>query len=174
MSLVNLVAAIVTHPDVQTKAQQELDDVLGPETLPTAADRERLPYIQNLFRETLRWRPVLPIGVPYVCWQDDVYRKYDIRKGTVVIGNQWAMSRDERFYKDPDVFNPDRYLDASVPVMPAFGWGRRKCPGMHFAESSLFVTIASLLATFTFLRKKDLGGKEIMPNIESEANVVVV
>ncbi|CAE6432480.1 unnamed protein product [Rhizoctonia solani] len=198
MSLVNLVAAMVTHPHVQTRAQQELDDVLGPETLPIATDRERLPYIQNLVREILRWRPVLPIGVPHVCWQNDVYRKYDIRKGTVILAPLAsvtygrgstsytcilpikriyalrAMSRDESFYKDPDVFNPDRYLDPSVPVIPAFGWGRRKCPGIHFAESSLFVTIASLLAVFTFSRKKGSDGKEITPNIESEANVVVV
>jgi hypothetical protein len=36
-----------------------------------------------------------------------------------------AMSRDENIYKDPEIFNPDRFVDPSVPALPAFGWGRR-------------------------------------------------
>jgi cytochrome P450 len=53
---------MVSNPHIQETAQKELDEVLGPATLPTMADRERLPYIQNLVYEVLRWQPVNPTG----------------------------------------------------------------------------------------------------------------
>ncbi|GAB1519143.1 hypothetical protein RhiTH_002209 [Rhizoctonia solani] len=168
-TLLVFVAAMVTHPDVQIKAQQELDDVLGFETLLTIADRERLPYIQNIINELFRWQPVFPTGIPHMCWQDDIYRGYNIDKGTVV-----QHVGDERFYEDPEVFNPDRYLDPNVPIIPMFGWGRRRCPGMYFAEPSLFVRIASILATLTLSKKKDANGIEITPVIEPGANTAIV
>ncbi|KAH7335692.1 cytochrome P450, partial [Rhizoctonia solani] len=160
-ALVNFVAAMVSNSHVQMKAQKELDQVLGPLSLPTIADRKRLPYIQNLIQEVLRWQPVTPTGIPHACWKDDNYEGYQIEKGTVVIGNVWAMTRDEKVYKNPETFDPDRFQDPNLPYSPAFGWGRRKCPGIHFAEASLFIIVSSLLATFTFSKKRDASGKEI-------------
>ncbi|GAB1528409.1 hypothetical protein RhiTH_011603, partial [Rhizoctonia solani] len=83
-ALVAFVAAMVLNPDVQLKAQKELDTVLGPTSLPTMSDRERLPYMRKLIQEVLRWQPVAPTAIPHACWQDDNYEGYDIRKGTVV------------------------------------------------------------------------------------------
>ncbi|EUC62879.1 cytochrome P450 family protein [Rhizoctonia solani AG-3 Rhs1AP] len=173
-ALVAFVAAMVLNPHAQAKAQKELDDILGPTTLPTMADRKRLPYIQNLIQEVLRWQPVNPTGIAHACWQDDSYEGYDIKKGTVVIGNLWAISHDGNVYKDPEIFNPDRFQDPSVPYAPAFGWGRRKCPGIYFAEASLFIVVASLLATFTFLKKRDAAGQEIEPKIEPVSNAIIM
>jgi cytochrome P450 len=53
---------MVLNPEVQAKAQKEIDNVLGPLKLPTAEDQERLPYVQNLIKETIRWHPILPTG----------------------------------------------------------------------------------------------------------------
>ncbi|KEP49473.1 O-methylsterigmatocystin oxidoreductase [Rhizoctonia solani 123E] len=163
--LVKFVAAMVLNPKVQAKAQEEIDRVLGSFKLPTIADEERLPYVRNLILETLRWHPVLPTAVPHVCYEDDVYRGYDIPKGTVL-----AMSRDESIYKDPEVFNPDRFLDPKVPPLPGFGWGRRKCPGVYYARAAVFLSISSLLATFTFSKKIDSDGREVTPTIEDGSN----
>ncbi|CAE7183727.1 unnamed protein product [Rhizoctonia solani] len=171
-ALTSFVAAMIVNPDAQAKAQAEIDSVLGYATrLPVASDEARLPYVRNLILEVLRWQPVTPTGgSPHVCSQDDVYRGYDIQKGTMVFGNTWAMSRDKNVYKKPDYFDPDRFLDPNVPHLPAFGWGRRKCPGMHFAEASLFLGISSLLTAFTFSRKKDKDGQELIPTIEGASN----
>ncbi|CUA72710.1 O-methylsterigmatocystin oxidoreductase [Rhizoctonia solani] len=175
-ALVAFVAAMVTNPEAQDKAQAEIDSVLGYATrLPVASDEAHLPYVRNLILEVSRWQPVSPTGgPPHVSYQDDVYRGYDIQKGTMLIGNLWAMSRDETVYKNPDSFEPDRFLDPTVPHLPAFGWGRRKCPGIHFAEASLFIGISSMLTTFTFSRKKDKDGKEIIPIIEGASNSLTV
>ncbi|CUA78042.1 Cytochrome P450 2U1 [Rattus norvegicus] [Rhizoctonia solani] len=173
-ALVSFVAAMVLNPHVQAKAQKEIEEVLGPMSLPTMADQERLPYIRHLVQEVLRWQPPAPAGVPHACWQDDIYRGYNIEKGTVVMGNIWAMTRDESAYKDPESFDPDRFLDSNVPYPPAFGWGRRKCPGIHFAQSSLFIIAASLLATFRFSKKKDANGQEITPQLELVSNSIIM
>ncbi|CAE6440609.1 unnamed protein product [Rhizoctonia solani] len=172
--LIAFVAAMVLNTNVQAKAQKELDDVLGPTSLPTMADRAQLPYIQNLIQEVLRWQPPAPTAIPHTCWRDDNYEGYDIKKGTIVIGNVWAMTRDEITYNDPETFDSDRFQDPDVPPAPAFGWGRRKCPGIHFAEATLFITVASLLVTFTFSKKRGPDGREIVPQIEGVSNSIIL
>ncbi|KAF8749675.1 cytochrome P450 [Rhizoctonia solani] len=169
-TLLGFATAMVLNPEIQAKAQNEIDDVIGYLRLPKVEDQSRLPYVRNLILETLRWHPVLPIAIPHVCYEDDVYRDYDIPKGTVLIGNLWAMSRDEASYKDADIFDPDRFLDPKVPLFPAFGWGRRKCPGSYYGQDSIFMAIASLLATFTFKKKLDSNGHEILPKVEYGSN----
>ncbi|CUA77865.1 Cytochrome P450 1A1 [Rhizoctonia solani] len=169
-ALLNFIAAMTLYPDVQEKAQLELDTVLGSGVLPTVSDRDRLPYINNLVLELLRWRPVLPIAIPHVCYEDDVYRGYDFVKGDIIIGNVWAMSRDENIYSNPDEFNPDRFLDPSVPLAPGFGWGRRKCPGLHYGESSVFIVLSSILTMYTISKRKDSNGVVIQPEIKDAPN----
>ncbi|CAE6401968.1 unnamed protein product [Rhizoctonia solani] len=172
--LLSFVAAMILNPEVQTQAQEEIDLVLGLGVLPTMSDRERLPYVNRLILELMRWRPPLTIGVPHRCFQDDVYRGYNIMKGTIMIGNIWSMGRDENIYRDPETFNPDRFLDPEIPPLPVFGWGRRKCPGIHFGEASLFITISSLLAAFIFSKKKDPNGNYIEPIIEDTPNSIII
>lgn len=50
------------NPSVQTKAQAELDALIGGERLPTLADRASLPYIDAIVKEVFRWHPVAPLG----------------------------------------------------------------------------------------------------------------
>ena len=81
--------AITLYPDIQKRAHEELDNVIGAERLPELEDRESLPYINAIIMECLRWHPVVPIGVPHRCVADDEYKGYFIPKGTVVVGNAW-------------------------------------------------------------------------------------
>ncbi|QRV82970.1 cytochrome P450 family protein [Ceratobasidium sp. AG-Ba] len=177
-ALTSFIAAMVLFPDVQAKAQAEIDHVIGLERLPAIADRDRLPYVNRLILEVLRWQPVIPIGVPHLSSEDDEYMGYRIPKGTMMfmlrIGNIWAMSRNEAAYPDPETFNPDRYLDPSVPIVPSFGWGRRKCPGTHYAEASMFIAVSSMLAAFRFFKATDVNGNEVTPVIENDLNSAIV
>jgi hypothetical protein len=54
--------AMIIWPDIQKKAQDELDSVIGRDRLPTFVDRPRLPFVDAVYKETMRWRPVTPVG----------------------------------------------------------------------------------------------------------------
>lgn len=55
--------AMVLHPEVQAKAQADIDRVVGKDRLPNFDDRTALPYLDAIARETHRWHPVFPMGL---------------------------------------------------------------------------------------------------------------
>ncbi|KAF5325488.1 hypothetical protein D9619_009914 [Psilocybe cf. subviscida] len=117
-------------PGVQKKAQQEIDRVVGRNRLPTYDDWDSLPYMEATMRELLRWRPIGPLGFPHRVIDDDIYKGYLIPKGSLIIANIWALSRDPSIYKDPETFNPDRFFDKDGNLNDddcsyTFGFGRR-------------------------------------------------
>ncbi|CAE6466094.1 unnamed protein product [Rhizoctonia solani] len=164
--------AMMLYPETQRKAQSEIDRVTGGTRLPEVEDRQHVPYTNRLIQEILRWCPIVPLGIPHATSQDDLYQGFGIPKGTIIIGNIWAMSRDEKVYSNPHIFDPDRFLDPSVPPLPVFGFGRRECPGNHFAHSSVFIIIASLLATFNVTMPKDANGNEVVPVLAAKNSII--
>jgi cytochrome P450 len=56
--------AVTLHPETQAKAQAELDTVIGRSRLPEFRDRDSLPYVDALLKETLRWQVLSPVGKP--------------------------------------------------------------------------------------------------------------
>ncbi|EJD46771.1 cytochrome P450 [Auricularia subglabra TFB-10046 SS5] len=176
-TLLSFVMAMVLWPEWQAKAQAEIDRVLG-DRLPEFSDQDSLPLVEALTREVYRRFPVLPLAVPHAAEEDDVFQGMLIRKGTIVIANTWAILHDERAYPDPHEFNPDRYLhdgriDPRVqdPRIAVFGFGRRICPGRHFADASVFISIAMLLKCFTF-RPYVENGVEILPSGKMVTGIV--
>ncbi|CAA7262451.1 unnamed protein product [Cyclocybe aegerita] len=159
--------AMILNPSVQAKAQSELDAVVGTDRLPGIADRSNLPYIRAIIAEIFRASPSLPLSIPHVVRQDDVYDGYFIPKGAVIMPNVWHMLHDPEVYPDPHSFNPDRFngLDAAMEEVKdlVFGFGRRVCPGRYFAEGTLFAIIATTLATCNVLPGLDEHGREVMP-----------
>ncbi|EIW62519.1 cytochrome P450 [Trametes versicolor FP-101664 SS1] len=171
--------AMASNPDAQRKAQAELDAVVGRQRLPTFADRESLPYVCALISECLRWRPVAPLGFPHRSTEDDCFRGYFIPKGTVTIANVWAYSRDTRYYPDPEAFSPERFLkdgkpnpDVLDPAAFVFGYGRRICPGRHFADASLFMLTATVLHTLTISAPLDAHGHPVKLEGKMTAGVI--
>ena len=98
--------ASVLHPDSVGKAQEELDFVVGKNRLPSFDDIPNLPYITAFIKEVLRWRPVLPMGLPHSPREDDEYLGYHIPKGTLVVENQWAINLDNESFQDSHKFMP--------------------------------------------------------------------
>ncbi|CAA7264563.1 unnamed protein product [Cyclocybe aegerita] len=163
--------AMVTHPHVQRKAQQELDATVGTGRLPDFSDRQSLPYLEAIYRELLRWRPPGPLGVPHCTSEDDIYNGYFIPKGTTVFSNIRAMTHDEGMYPEPSEFRPERHFTADGKLngddrILAYGFGRRVCVGRHVASSTLWLMMASVLATFDIMKAKDDLGNEVEVNTE--------
>ncbi|KAK7688867.1 hypothetical protein QCA50_007556 [Cerrena zonata] len=83
--------AMLTHPGVQKKAQEELERVVGLNRLPIMDDRAKLPYIEAILKELLRWNPVTPLALPHFTAAEDEYHGYRIPKGSIVLGNAWSV-----------------------------------------------------------------------------------
>ncbi|KAI1788178.1 cytochrome P450 98A3 [Ganoderma leucocontextum] len=148
--------AMALPPEAQKKAQEELDAVVGIERLPEFSDRTSLPYVTALVKELLRWHPAAPMGVPHRILAEDEYNGHLIPGGATIFVNIWAILRNPELYPQPDDFIPERFLDSAGkldvherdPADVVFGFGRRICPGRHFAESTLFILCASVLSVF--------------------------
>ncbi|RDL41436.1 Uncharacterized protein BP5553_01415 [Venustampulla echinocandica] len=163
---ITFIFAMCIFKDVQRKAREELDRVVGSDRMPDWSDESRLPYIQAIVSESLRWRTVTILGgIPHAPIQDDVYENYLIPKGTWIAGNVWSIHRNPKDFPDPDVFRPERFLDEARPFPSkkghsAFGWGRRQCSGQPLAEQGLFLTMARLLWAFEIKPALDENGNE--------------
>ncbi|KAJ3974717.1 cytochrome P450 [Lentinula raphanica] len=169
-SIYGFLLQMTKHRDIQRKAQEELDRVC-PDRLPTFEDRKDLPYIEAISMEVGRWHPGVPQGIAHRLEKDDNFEGQFLPKGSFVIPNIWGMCHDEDTYKDANVFNPDRFMNAAGdgidlsvhdPRQMVFGFGRRQCPGRAFAESQLFFTMALILKAFYILPPLDAQGREIM------------
>ncbi|KPM41882.1 O-methylsterigmatocystin oxidoreductase [Neonectria ditissima] len=168
-SINSLILAMVLFPAVQKKAQQEIDTVVGTNRLPQFGDRDSLPYVNALVKETIRWFPVAPMGAVHQADEDVDYGGFHISKGTQILPAIWWFLHDPQTYPDPSSFNPDRFLEPRNepdPANEAFGYGRRICPGRFLADESLFITISRLLAAFDIRKAIDKQGNEIDPQIE--------
>ncbi|KAF8838805.1 cytochrome P450 [Paxillus ammoniavirescens] len=161
-----LILAMVLHPEVQARAHAEIDAVVGQGIVPAFEDRKQLPYLQAVICETMRWNPIATLGIPHTTTQSDIYEGYYIPKGSTVIFNTWAMTRNctapERF--DPDRFMlPDGQLSPEVAHFSSllFGFGRRICPGRFFAEKAIWAAVTTILSTLRIDKAKDALGNEI-------------
>ncbi|EEB89699.1 hypothetical protein MPER_12175, partial [Moniliophthora perniciosa FA553] len=155
---------MVLHPEYQERAYQEIISVVGEDRLPEHSDRESLLFVECIMQEALRFFPAVPL-------EDDFYHGMFIPKGTIMIANVYGMSQDKNVYSNPKVFDPTRFLPApegrgEPHFAAAWGFGRRVCPGRHFAGLSLWHAMACVLATLEICPAKDESGKVVLPNVE--------
>ena len=165
---------MLLFPEAQKKAQQELDAVVGPDTLPSWGHLAGLPYLNAVAKETLRWLPVgLNGAVPHATSREDHYRGFRIPKGSTVILGVWAANHEEQDFPKPRDFIPERHVqDTSIfasqfAATPrerggyGFGSGRRMCPGIHVATNNLLIAMARILWAFDIRPATTADGQEI-------------
>ena len=174
---------MVAFPEVQSRAQAELDAVVGRGRLPTFADAPRLPYVWAIIKEVLRWRPALRFGLPHASAEDDWYEGMFIPKGATYIANVWQCNHDRAvFGDDADEFRPERHLGDDGEPIPgpketnqeghvSFGFGRRVCVGRHLANESLFIHTARILWASTLKCAQDENGVDLLPDINAFVEV---
>ncbi|KAH8994594.1 cytochrome P450 [Lactarius akahatsu] len=175
----SLFVALTLYPEVQRRAQAQIDSVVSRDRLPTFKDRSRLPYIEAICKELLRWQMVAPMGFPHASTEDGVYRGFFIPKGSMMIVNSWGILHNPELYPDPETFNPERFLNEDGTfrddpmISLAFGGGKRICPARHLADMSLFMIAVSVLSVFNVTKAKDENGYEIPVSPMVEVNAVV-
>jgi cytochrome P450 len=173
-----ILQALCLNPHIVERAQRDIDAVVDEDATPRWEHREQLPYITQIVKEAMRWRPVTPLGFPHALLSAEqggqgevVDGRFWLPPGTPVFLNVWGLHHD---CEDPDRFDPERfngrtktsaeYAASSEYALRdhyVFGAGRRICPGIHLAEREMFLGTAKLLWGFNIEQARDATGNMI-------------
>lgn len=143
---------MIVYPEFQEEVQAEIDRVIGREKQITWQDRKKLPFTEACIQEMLRFSAYFPLGLPHATSSDTSIEGYFIPKDTLVMVNLHSLTRDERFWKEPEKFNPRRFLNQQgelihdlVEKFYPFGVGKRRCLGEHLSRLEIFLFFANVL-----------------------------
>ncbi|KAI5351997.1 hypothetical protein L3X38_004888 [Prunus dulcis] len=149
-------AELLRNPEKLSKAQQELEKIIGKGKPIEEVDIARLPYFQAIIKETFRLHPATPLLLPRKADADVEICGYIVPKGAQVFVNAWAIGRDPSIWDNPSSFVPERILglDDQIDVIGKnfelipFGAGRRICPGLSWTMRILPLMLGSLINSF--------------------------
>lgn len=153
-----ILARMVLHPEIQSKAQAEIISVVGNSRPVQDSDIPSLPYLQAIVKETLRIHPPGPL----LSWARlavrDVYVGDNfVPAGTTAMVNMWAITHDPRVWAEPEKFKPERFIEEDISIMGSdlrlapFGSGRRVCPGKAMGLATVNLWLAQLLQSFEWV-----------------------
>ncbi|CAN6374616.1 unnamed protein product [Urochloa humidicola] len=158
---------LVRNPKAMEKAQAEVREAFKGKSIISEDDLKELSYLKLVIKETLRLHPAAPLLIPRICRETCKVMGYDIPKGTVVFTNAWAISRDPKYWDDPEEFKPERFeknnLDhkgTCYEFLP-FGSGRRMCPGMNLGVANIDLALACLLYHFDWKLSDGMEPKDV-------------
>ncbi|XP_048441168.1 cytochrome P450 78A5-like [Pyrus x bretschneideri] len=157
-----ILARMVLHPEIQSKAQSEIDAVVGSTRTVQGSDIPNLPYLQAIVKECLRVHPPGPL----LSWAriaiHDVYVGDNfVPAGTSAMVNMWAITHDDKVWTEPEKFSPERFMAEDVSIMGTdlrlapFGSGRRVCPGKALGLATVQLWLAQLLQNFTWVASEN-------------------
>jgi cytochrome P450 len=152
------------NPAAEARLHEELQGILA-DRAPELADFERLPYLRAVVNETLRLYPAAYI-VARTSVAPCTIAGYDFPADTTMIMAQWVMHRDPRYFDDPEVFRPERWLNGLENRLPAgayfpFGDGPRRCIGQGFALLESALVLATIAQKYRF---KLVPGHPVIPD----------
>ncbi|KAH6797300.1 Cytochrome P450 superfamily protein [Perilla frutescens var. hirtella] len=154
------IAELIRHPKILSRAQQELDSVVGQNRFVSESDLPQLVYLQAVIKENFRLHPSTPLSLPRIAEENCDINGYRVPKGSTLLVNVWAISRDPNQWSEPLEFRPDRFLPGGerprgdvrgndFQVIP-FGAGRRICAGMSLGIRMVQLLTATLIHAFDF------------------------
>uniref|UniRef100_A0A3Q3J983 Cytochrome P450, family 17, subfamily A, polypeptide 2 n=1 Tax=Monopterus albus TaxID=43700 RepID=A0A3Q3J983_MONAL len=157
-TLLWILAYLLHHPEIQDRVQKELDEQIGSDRAVCALARGPLP----------------PVLISHTAITDSSIGGHAISRGTQVLVNMWSIHHNPQYWDNPDLFNPDRFLDdQGQRVTPScflpFGAGPRVCVGESLARLELFLFLSSLLQRLSF----SLPDGAPLPNLEGQLGVVL-
>ncbi|XP_058080837.1 flavonoid 3'-monooxygenase-like isoform X1 [Magnolia sinica] len=151
-------AEMLQNPEIMRKVQEELEQVVGMDSMVEESHVRRLRYLDAVIKEALRLHPPLVFLVPRYPSQTCTVGGYTLPKGTQIVINTWVIRRDPEAWDNPLEFCPERFYNSTSKwdyngndfgYLP-FGSGRRICVGLPLAERMLTYELASLLHSFNW------------------------
>uniref|UniRef100_A0A8K9XRV5 aromatase n=1 Tax=Oncorhynchus mykiss TaxID=8022 RepID=A0A8K9XRV5_ONCMY len=142
-----------SHPEVQRKVQQELQEVFGVSDRPiNTEDLKKLPYLECVIKESLRLFPSVPFFARSIC-EDCHINGFKVPKGANAIIMPYSLHRDPRHFPQPEEFRPERFMPENCVgrhpyAFIPFSAGLRNCIGQRFAVMEEKVILASILRYF--------------------------
>lgn len=136
---------LANRPDIQEKLQKEFD--LGNDNT----------YYNKCYKELMRYRPLV-IYTSFRTAKKDIITLNNsiIPEGSILMYNLWHVHHNKEFWKDPDVYDPERFDENNLSkndehenFMPFFT-GPRICPGKKIGEKQIYIIMKELLKNFTF------------------------
>lgn len=148
--------ALSEHPEIQQRVRQETDDVLAGREI-TFDDVDELAFTRRVLLESLRMYPPLYF-MSRRAIRDVQVGGHTLPAGSMVLFSAYAVQRDPRLYRDPDTFDPDRWLTGEPPPVSylPFGAGLRSCIGERFAMIEMLTVLGSLAQRFTIRRDRSV------------------
>jgi cytochrome P450 len=142
------------YTDVQSKVQTEIDQLVEAENDVNWTDRHQLHYTRATLAEIQRYADIAPTAIAHKVMYDVDFHGYHFPKGTSVFANFTACHRDPNYWKNPEKFDPEHFLDENGHYIEdresfaPYGIGLRRCPGEELANIQMFLTLANILKSF--------------------------
>lgn len=159
-----ILARMVLHQEIQTKAQLEIDAVVGTHRLVSNSDLPNLHYLQAIVKETLRMHPPGPLlSWARLAIHDTHIGQNFIPAGTTAMVNMWSITHDKEIWLEPNKYEPERFINEDVAIMGSdlrlapFGSGRRVCPGKAMGLATVELWLAQLLQNFKWVASDNYG-----------------
>lgn len=149
------------HPDVERRLRSELSTVTGGNRV-RVEDLPKLPYLRQVIQETMRLYPPIWAITRQVTEREEI-GGYVFNPGDDIVLSPYVTHRHPDFWKNPEGFDPDRFVDPSkidkFAYFP-FSGGPRQCIGNNFAMMEAQLIIATVLARY---RLELVAGQRIEP-----------
>ncbi|GLH14155.1 Methyl farnesoate epoxidase, partial [Gryllus bimaculatus] len=144
---------MLLYPDIQTRVQAEITNVVGTDKLPSLENRKDMPYLSAVLLEVQRIANIGPMTLPHRALADVEIGGYVIPKDSTVLMSLYSIHMNKEYWGDPEEFRPERFLNPDGVFTPnprvlPFGSGHRRCLGDTLAKNSLFLFTTILLQTF--------------------------
>ncbi|XP_076818420.1 cytochrome P450 2U1-like isoform X2 [Clavelina lepadiformis] len=146
---------LLHFPESQKKLREEVLNVIGAEGVASMSHKPSMPFTNAFIQELMRYRTLVPLSLFHKTNEDTELFGYFIPKNTVVAPNIWAVHNDPEYWKEPEKFQPERFINdkgefvASSHVIP-FSVGPRYCLGEQLARMEVFLFLVSMVQKFEF------------------------
>ncbi|XP_024933875.2 cytochrome P450 71B26 isoform X2 [Ziziphus jujuba] len=175
ITMIWAMAELAKQPKLMKKAQDEVRTSIGNKGRVSESDIDQLEYLKMIVKETFRLHPPAALLLPRETISHFKVNGFEVHPKTTIHINAWAIGRDPGYWKSPEEFIPERFVDSSTDfkgqhfeLLP-FGSGRRVCPGIYMATTMVELGLANLLYWFDW--KLPDGMKEEDINMEEEAGI---